>query len=135
MPRKRSPGIYNDVAIQRDVVNAVICSLGPNFWDALSHKGSVPLIDHLFYVKITVYPRVHVNTVHIWFNKYLKYGDVPAALRKSRKRKGYRGSISGLDIQILREIVVDRPYLYLDKISDELYKRTGSIHRYHDSTI
>ena len=64
---KRSPGIYNNVAIQYDVVNAVIHSLGSSFWDALSHKGSVPLTDNLFYAKNKVYACVHVDTVRIWF--------------------------------------------------------------------
>ena len=55
--------------------------------------------------------------------------------KKLGKEKGYRDLLSDLDIQIICKIAIDCWYLYLDKISNELYKRTGSIHWYHNSTI
>jgi hypothetical protein len=68
-----------------------------------------------------------VNTIRNWFNHYKLYGDVPAVTRPDRlkrRRKG-RHIWTELDTQVLKEIIDDKPYLYLDEIQEELYLING----------
>ena len=43
--------------------------------------------------------------------------------------------MSEAEQQVLKEIIDQKPYLYLDVIQEELYQRTGGAKFYHGSTI
>ena len=130
------PGIWNDKAIQQRAVKTVVKSLGPDVWRAMDNDRSVNLLPHLLHAKNKVLPEANVNTVRSWFKSFCKYGDVPAVIRRERRKKrGYRSRMTEEEQRVLEEIVKDYPYLYLDEISEQLYERTGCNKRYHDSTI
>ena len=73
------PGIYNNLTIQKKVIETVVLSLGADVWRAIDKDRSVTLLPHLLLAKDKVLPCADVNTIHNWFNHYAKYGEVPAA--------------------------------------------------------
>jgi len=65
------------------------------------------------------------RTIRRWINCYLLYGETPEeSKRKTGKRKRQSRWAAG-DTTILREIVTEHPYLFLDEIQSRFSYRTG----------
>ena len=103
MPR---PGIYNDVTIQKQVVEALVRDLGPNVWRAMDGDRRVNLLPYLMRARNKCLPGVDLGTIRRWFKHYAKYGEVPAVARRRRfKKKRYRGRMSDAHLEVLRRLV------------------------------
>ena len=115
------------IALQRVVVAFVATELGDKIYDILDGKR-VGLEGVLEEAQLLIAPLVHITTLRRWVRHYCCFGETKKETddTKSSDDRKYRSRKWTADeTGILRELVEEMPWMYLDKMQDELYKRSG----------
>ena len=141
--RKRGGVPINDMKIQQDVMHRLFEYLGDHAWEYDQPKaGNLP---HLkgkllaaYKFAIVDYPKLPYSTVRYWFHHYLAFGETKArTLWKNKKkwaslkrrrhymRLRHSKTFTAGDINALKQLIENKPQLYLDEIQKQMRQQRG----------
>jgi transposase len=133
----RPIGIYNDVNIQKRVVEYIVLELGDDVYCCAEGSGRrTHLAQVLKRARQDLLPTVSPRQLRRWFYFYLKFGHVKAESKRfirhradagtrRYRRRSKRGQWTTADTRHLSSIVQGFPQFYLDEIQEELAARSG----------
>jgi hypothetical protein len=137
---RRPIGEFNKGTIQQRVIAEIIERLGPEKTFATSdgnYSKHISLERVLNEVKSELFGMQSTRNMPRWFNHYIWYDETMAETKAWNKYLttiwGHRARNSRSwdcqDIECLRRIIDNKPWLYLDEIQEELlYERTKFFH-------
>ena len=128
----RKKGNTTNKKIQKQVIQAVYDKMGNGIFDIVDGKRTC-LQQTLLEVQKELFPTISIQTMRRWITHFILYGESPAETRIWRenirgKYRNYDNSDSlwtTQDTVLLKDLIDDRPNLYLDEVQDNMIMASG----------
>ena len=124
---KRNKYNNDSISIQKVVVAFVADKMGDRIYGVMDGRrvGLEKVLDE---AQLLLAPTVSTATLRKWVRHFLLFGETKAETNDYKRRhhknrnRGRKWSFD--ETAILRDLVEEMPWMYLDEIQDELYKQT-----------
>ena len=130
---------FNAKTMQQMMVQYAFDHMGSDIFSVMEKGKHTCLSAVLRSAKKEILPAISTSTTRRWIKHYLFFGET------AQETKDYRNKVWGTsrckrnfswttdDITCLKNIIDDKPYLFLDEIQEKFYETTGK--HYSTSTI